>query len=111
MRLIYENINGLNTHLSDNETVERMDEIQDELEINIMAYCEHKINFKHKRNVNGFNQLFKGGEAPIQSNAANNVHENVGRIQQGGTSLLLFGNLTQQLDLNKSGKDPTGLGR
>jgi hypothetical protein len=82
VRLIYENVNGLNTHLSDNEKVERMKEIHDELEINITAYCKHKINFKHKRNVNGFNQLFKGGEAPIQSIAAHIMHENVGRIQQ-----------------------------
>ncbi len=111
MHLIYENVNRLNTRLRDNKMVERMKEIHDELEINITAYCKHKINFKHKRNVNGFNQLFKGGEAPIQSIAAHNVHENVGRIQQGRTSLPLFGHLTQQLDPSKSGKAPTGLGR
>ena len=40
-----------------------------------------------------------------------NVHENIGQTQQGGTSLLLFGHLTEQLDHNKSGKDDTGLGR
>ncbi len=88
-----------------------MKEIHDKLEINIAAYCKHEINFKHKRNVNSFHQLFRGGKALIQSIAAHNMHENVGRIQQGGTSYLLFGHLTQQLDLNKSGKDPTGLGK
>ena len=31
--------------------------------------------------------------------------------QQGGTSLLLFGHLTEQLDYDESGKDDTGLGR
>jgi hypothetical protein len=111
VRLIYENVNGLNTHLSNNEKVERMKEIHDELKIGITAYCKHKINFKHKRNVNRFNQLFKVDEAPIQSIAAHNMHENVGRIQQGVTSLLLFGHLPKQLDPNESGKDPTGLGR
>jgi hypothetical protein len=65
----------------------------------------------HKKNCNGFNTLFKGGEADIQSIVAHNVHKNVGRVQQGGTSLLLFGHLTKQLDQNKSGKDETGLGR
>ena len=40
-----------------------------------------------------------------------NVHENIGQTQQGGTSLLLFGHLTEQLDHNKSGKGDTGLGR
>jgi hypothetical protein len=109
--LIYENINRLNTRLRDNEKVERMKEIHDKLEIDIAAYCEHKINFRHRRNVNGFNQLVKGGKALIQSIVAHNVHENVGRIQRGGTSLLLFGHLTQQFDPNESKKDPTGLGR
>ena len=66
---------------------------------------------KHKKNCNGFNQLFKGGEAAVQSVVAHNVHENIGRTQQGGTSLLLFGHLTEQLDHDESGKDDTGLGR
>jgi exonuclease III len=111
VRLIYENVNGINTRMSDNKKVERMKELHDKLEIDVAAYCEHKINFKHKRNANGFNQLFKGGEAAIQSIAAHNVHKNVGKIQQGGTCLILFGHLTQQLDPNESEKDPTGLGR
>ncbi len=42
---------------------------------------------------------------------AHNVHENVGQVQQGGTSLILFGHLIEQLNHNESGKDPTGLGR
>jgi len=66
---------------------------------------------KHKKNCNGFNQLFKGGEAAVQSVVAHNVHENIGRTQQGGTSLLLFGHLTEQLDHDESEKDDTVLGR
>ena len=111
MRLIYENINGMDTRLCENEKVERMRELHDELEIDVAAYCEHKINYKHRKHVNGFNQLFKGGEAAVQSIVAHNVHESVGKIQQGGTALMLFGQLLQQLDPNESGKDPTGLGR
>ena len=111
VRLIYENVNGINTRLCKNEKVERMKELHDELEIDVAAYCEHKINYRHKMNTNGFNQLFKGGETAIQSITAHNVQENVGKIQQGGTSLILFGHLTQLLDKNESGKDPTGLGR
>ena len=75
------------------------------------AYCEHQLNMHHKKNVNGFNQLFKGGEAAVQSVVAHNVHENIGRIQQGGTSMLLFGHLTEQLDYDEMGKDTFGLGR
>ena len=111
VRLIYENVDGINTRLCDNEKVERMKGLHNDLEVDVAAYCEHKINFKHRRNINGFNQLFKGGEAALHSITAHNVHENVGKIQQGGTSLILFGHLTQLLDPNESGKDPTGLGR
>jgi len=111
VRLIYENVNGLQNRLSGNEKVERAKEIHDELEVDIAAYCEHQLNMKHKKNCNGFNQLFKGGEVAVQSVVAHNVHENIVRTQQGGTSLLLFGHLTEQLDHDESEKDDTVLGR
>jgi hypothetical protein len=46
-----------------------------------------------------------------QSVVAHNVHENSGKVQQGGTCLIMFETLTDQLDFNESGKDDTGLGR
>ncbi len=104
-------MNGLNNCLCGNEKIRRMKGLHDELEVNMAAYCEHKLIMKHRKNINGFNQLFKGGEAAIQSIVAHNVNKNVGQVQQGGMSLILFGHLTDQLDHNKSGKDPTGLGR
>jgi hypothetical protein len=85
--------------------------MHNKLEAGIAAYCEHQLNMRHKKNCNRFNQLFKGGEAEVRSIVAYNMHENTGRVQQGGTSLLLFGHLTKQLDQNKSGKDKMGLGR
>jgi hypothetical protein len=110
VQLIYENVNGFCNQLSGNEKVDKAREIHDDLEVNIAAYCEHKLDMKHKKNGNGFNQLFKGGEAAVQSIVAHNVHENIGRVQQVGTSFLLFSRLTKQLDHNESGKDDTGLG-
>ena len=77
----------------------------------MVAYSEHRQNLKHKDNNNGFSQLFNGGEAEVRSVVGHNVHENVSRVQQGGTSLLLFGELVQQLDFQQSGCDDTGLGR
>ena len=53
---------------------------------------------------------FEGG-AEIRSVVAHNVHKNVGRVQEGGASMLLFGSLIQQFDVDHSGKDDTGLGR
>jgi hypothetical protein len=54
----------------------------------------------HAWNVNGFNQLIHGGESEIHSILAHNVHENIGRCQQGGTSLMLFRRLIEQLDMD-----------
>jgi hypothetical protein len=110
IRLIYENVNRLNNKLADNEKVERAKKIHDKLEVDIVTYIEHQLNMRHPRNINGFNQLFQGGETEIWSIVANNVHENIGQRQQRGTSLMLFGPLIEQLD-NQSGKDKTGLGR
>ena len=108
--MVYENVNRLNNRLCGNKKIKRMMGLHDKLKVDMAAYCEHKLNMKHRKNINGFNQLFKGGEAAIQSIVAHNVHKNVGQVQQGGTSLILFGHLTDQLDHNESGKDPTGLG-
>ncbi len=47
----------------------------------------------------------------MQSVVAHNIHENIGHVQEGGTSLLLFGALTDQLAHDQLGKDKTGLGR
>jgi hypothetical protein len=65
----------------------------------------------NRHNVNSFNQLFKGGKAAIQSFVAHNIHKNISRVQEGVTSLLLFGALTEQLAHDEPGKDETGLGR
>jgi hypothetical protein len=105
VRLVYKNVNGLDNGLCCNQKIERSKEIHNELKVDVAAYCKHKLNMRQKKNGNGFN-----GEMAVQSIVAHNVHENVGKVQQGGTSLILFGQLTEQFDHNKSGKDPTGLG-
>ncbi len=40
--------------------------------------------------------------------AANNVHQNVGQVQEGGTGMVAFGNSTEFI--MKKGRDPYGLG-
>ncbi len=108
--LIYENANGLSNRLSNNEKVEKAKEINGELNVDIAAYCKHRLNMRNKHNVNSFNQLFEGGKAAIQSAVAHNTHKNIGRVQEGGTSLLSFGALTEQLAHDEPGKDKTGIG-
>ncbi len=63
--LIYENVNGFSNRLCGNKKVEQARQIHDKLEVDIAAYWEHQLNMRHKKNVNGFNQLFKGGEAEL----------------------------------------------
>jgi hypothetical protein len=41
--------------------------------------------------------------------AANNVNQNIGRVQEGGTGMVAFGKLTGYI--TKTGKDPHGLGQ
>ncbi len=67
-------MNGLSNKLCNNKKVEKAKEIHDKLEVDIVAYNEHWLNMRNRRNVNGFNQLFKGGEAALQSVVAHNVH-------------------------------------
>ena len=90
--------------------MDKSKEVIDELEADVVCYNKHIFNARHKENHNGFNQLFRGGEADIISVVAHNVHKILSRVQEGGTSTLLFGPLIQQLDFNNSGKDDTGLG-
>ncbi len=111
VRLVYENVNGIANRLANNDKVERAKEIHDDLKVDIVAYNEHQLNMRHWRKVNRFNQLFHGGEMEIRSIVAHNVHKNVGQRQQGGMSLMLFGPLIEQLSMDQSGKDDTGLGR
>jgi hypothetical protein len=111
VRLIYENVNRINNRMCNTEKLEKKREIHNELEVDIAAYRKHQLNMKNKNNCNGFNQLFKGGEEVVHSVVTHNVHENFGKVQQGGTSLIMFGPLTDQLDFNENGKDNTGLGR
>ena len=55
--------------------------------------------------------MFRGGEADIRSIPAHNVHENLGRNQEGGTSMLLYVPLVYQYNFEHSVKDDTVIGR
>ena len=42
-RLLYENLDGINTRISGNEKLDKAKEINDELEADVMAFNEHRI--------------------------------------------------------------------
>ena len=112
-RVVYENLNGLNSRLSENDKLEKARQINHDLEVDIACYNEHRLNLSHKDNRNGFSQLFRGGESDIRSVAAHNKHEGkeCGRVQEGGTAMVLFGTLIEQYEFEESGKDESALGR
>ena len=76
-RLIYENPNGFNTNITDNDKLTKAKDLIDELEADVVGYSETRINGGHDDNVNGLSQLFRGGESEIRTIAGYNVHENV----------------------------------
>jgi hypothetical protein len=112
VRLIYENANGIDGRFGNNRKVEKAKELHNNLEVDIAAYNEHRLNMQHKHNKVGFSQLFWGGEAEVRSVVGHNVHtEKKRRIQEGGTSMLMFGKMIDYYDRTQSGRDESGLGR
>ncbi len=66
---------------------------------------------QHKLNKVGFNQFFWGGEAEVCSVVAHNVHvEKKRRVQEGSTSMLMFGKLIDYFYSSQSGREESGLG-
>ena len=57
--LIYKNMNGISNRLSNNAKLKKAKEIHDKLEVDIVAYYEHRLNLRHRLNVNGCNQMFQ----------------------------------------------------
>jgi hypothetical protein len=91
--------------------VKKAKEVHDKWEVDIVAYNKHRLNMRDSQNVNGFKQLFKGGEAANQSVVAHNVHENIGHVEEGGTILMAFGSVTEYPIHDQLGKDEMSLGR
>ena len=61
-RLIYENLNGLQSSLSSkNKKLEKARRVIDNLQANVVCYNEHRQNLRNKANRNGFHHKFNGG--------------------------------------------------
>ncbi len=112
IRLVYENANGIDGRYKNKWKVEKAKGIHNDLEVDISAYNEHRLNMQHKLNKVGFNQLFWGGEAEVRLVVAHNVHvEKTQRKQEGGTSMLMFGEMINYYNQAQLGQDNLGLGR
>ena len=69
---------------TENAKLEKAKELIDDLEADVVMYNEHRMNLKHKRDTNGMNQMFNGGDSEVRSVAAHKVHASkCGKTQQG----------------------------
>jgi hypothetical protein len=110
--LVYENANGIDGRFKNNWKVEKAKGIHNDLDIDIAACNEHQLNMQHKLNKWGLINFSGGGEAKVRSVVAHNVHvEKTQRIQEGGTSMLMFGVMIDYYNQAQSGWDYLGLGR
>ena len=112
-RLLYENLNGINNRMASNHKLNKAKQLIHDLEADMVAYNEHRLNLSNKRNINGFKKMFHRGETEIRTLAAHNTHEQeiAGAYQEGGTCLLAYGGIIDQFDRETSGRDESGLGR
>jgi hypothetical protein len=55
--------------------------------------------------------MFNGGETELRAIASHNRNKDAGKFQEGGTAMMVYGNLIQQFDPEESGQDDLGLGR
>ncbi len=110
-RVIYENLNGLQSTLSKNEKLDNAWLVINDLQADVVCYNEHCQNLKHKTNRNGFCQMFNEGETDLRAIAAHNANKDTGKFQEGKTAMLVFGDLIEQFDPEGLGQDNLGLGR
>ena len=55
--------------------------------------------------------MFNGGETNLRVIAAHNATKEAGKFQEGGTAMLVYGNLIKQFDSEGSGRGNLGLGQ
>ncbi len=55
--------------------------------------------------------MFNGGETELRAIASHNKNEEARKLQEGGTAMIVYGDLIQQFDPEESGWDDLGLGR
>jgi hypothetical protein len=107
-RILCKNPNGLNNQITGNHKLGKAIDIKDELDADRLLFCEHRLNLRHRDNKNDFKQMFQCKVA-CRAVAANIVHQNVGRVQEGRMGMVAFGESTGFI--TKTSRDPYGLGR
>ncbi len=103
-RIMGENFNGLNNRIGGNGKIGKIMDIKEDLDVNCLMICKHRLNFRHKDNKNDLKQMFQR-EISCVAVSAHNVHEAkyAGRVQEGGTGMICFGKSTGYI--TKTGQD------
>ena len=57
-RIMGENCNGFNNRIGGNNKIAKALDIKEDLDINCLMYCKHRLNFQHKDNKNNLKQMF-----------------------------------------------------
>jgi hypothetical protein len=73
-QIIGENCNGFNNRIRRNAKIAKALDIKEDLDIDCLMYCKHRINFWHKDNKNDMKQMFQR-ELACTAVLANYVHE------------------------------------
>ncbi len=111
VQFLGENCNGFNNRIRGNNKISKSLDIKEELDINCLMYCKHwQKNFSHRDSKIDLKQMFQQ-ELVCTAVSENNVHENkhTGRVQEGGTGTICFGDITGYV--KKVGRDEDGLGQ
>jgi hypothetical protein len=109
-RIMGENCNGSNNRIGGNNKIAKVLDIKEDLDIDCLLYCKHRLNFRHKDNKNNLKQMFQR-ELACTAIGAHNVHKTriAGRVQEWGSGLICLGDTVGCV--KKKRKDKEGLGR
>jgi hypothetical protein len=66
--------NSFNNKIGGNKKIAKALDIKEDLDIDCLMYCEHRLNFCHKDNMNDLKQIFQR-ELACTAVLAHNVHK------------------------------------
>jgi hypothetical protein len=110
-QIFYENLTIISTNLSNNYKLQKTMGIIDDMEVDVFAFNEHKINFAHKENCRqGLTKIFHGGETLTRATGGSLKHpvaRTLGKWMEGRTGMLAYGEIASLLSPELSGTDST----
>jgi hypothetical protein len=72
--LMCENTTGFNNMISGNNKIAKAFDIKEDLGVDCLMYCKHRLNLQHKSKKNDFKQMFQW-KFTCTAIAAHNTHE------------------------------------